>query len=302
VVCLVYGSVGLSEEQIRGLQVLLCDEAENWRRREIGGPSERYRVELTAFGNLLVARLTWENPAGSVVAARSAQINDLEQLPAGLLRLMRSLRSREEAARAQPEAPPPPAPPGRFQGDAFVEATLGGYSFPGVKGNTTSAALGASLGYSFLSPQWAWLLTGRVVFGNERTDRNADITMLGIALGGRRMGSPEGLTSLVGGGFSLLAFFITPPQPEPVPPEENRHPYHSIGLGAYLEGGLGLRNKKGGVLLGGRLDLPFFRVRQPDFSRWDPNRPPGSRNEPTVIPGSSMRVIPISLFLSGQFR
>jgi hypothetical protein len=291
----VHGSVGLSEEQFRGLEVLLCDEAESWPRRGIGGPSERYQVELTAFGKLLVARLTWENPVGTAVAARSAQISELDQLPAGLLRLLRALRPRDEAASAPLEMPSPPPPPGEIQSLTFVDLILGGYTFLGMEGSK-SILLATEVGRTF-SPRWAWVASARAVLGEEKSLETPEASMLGLSLGVRHLGAYEGAVPFVGGGWSILGLIVHPPGPAGTTAGENNKPYKGSGLGAYLEGGMGLLNKKGGLLLGGRLDLPFFRLKQPTGYLW--NAPPGT---PTEIPGSSRRIIPISLSISGQFR
>lgn len=309
-VCLVHGAVGLSEEQFRGLQALLCDEVENLRGKAtagVPGVTERYRIELIPFGKVLLARLSWENPLGTIVATRSTQVGSIEMLLPSVLRLVRALQSREalthqEIEALTPKAPPPSSSPGTRQGQTLVEFTLGGYVFRGAEKSGVNVGLGFSLGQYF-SPRWAWLTSGRLALKKDTAEDSSNGTMIGVSMGMRHLGADRGLVPFLGGGVSASLITISPPGWNTLQSERNTNQFEGGGLGAYAEGGVGLFvNSRGGAQLGLRLDLPFFKVRQDPSFRWNPSSQPGSSNVSTPILGSSLYVVPISLSLSGQFH
>lgn len=318
-VCLVHGAAGLSEEQLRGLQALLCDEVENLRGKATAGApgvTERYRIELIPFGKVVLARLSWENPLGTIVATRSVQVGNVDMLPTSVLRLVRALQSKEalthqEIEALTPKTPPPSSSPGTRQGQTLVEFTVGAYTFPGAQKSGLHAGLGFSLGHYF-TPEWAWLTSARLALKHRESSDRVDSSAFALALGLRHTSSVRGLVPFLGGGVSMLTISIdnggtsTAGSVDDINAPSvglNRNPSEGSGLGAYVEGGVGLfTNPRGGAQLGLRADLPFFQARQTPLYQWNPNQVPGSSNVPTEIPGSSSYVVPISLTLSGQFH
>lgn len=317
-VCLVHGAVGLSEEQQRGLQALLCEEVGNLRGKEAAGApgaTERYRVELIPFGKVVLARLSWENPPGTIVATRSVQVGSIDMLPTSVLRLVRALHSREtlthqEIEAVTPKKTPPSSSTATRQGQTLTEFTVGVYTFPGAQKSSLHAGLGFSLGHYF-TQEWAWLASARLALKSPDASDGINSGAFALAVGLRRVGAARGLVPFLGGGLSVLTVSIDGRASAAGSIEDtgasaaglNTNPAEGAGPGAYLEGGVGLfTNPRGGVQLGLRADLPFFEVRQGDGYRWNPNPQPGSSNVSTIIPGSSLYVVPISLTLSGQFH
>jgi hypothetical protein len=314
---LVHGAVGLSEEQLRGLQALLCDEVENLRGKAtagVPGATERYRIELIPFGKVLLARLSWENPLGTIVATRSAQVGSIDMLPTSVLRLVRALQNREALTHQEIEALTPKTPPSSSaatrQGQTLTEFTVGVYTFPGAQKSGLHAGLGFSLGHYF-TQEWAWLASARLALKSPDASDWINSGAFALSVGLRRVGAARGLVPFLGGGLSVLTVSIDGRASTAGSIEDNgasaaglnTNPAEGSGPGAYLEGGVGLfTNPRGGVQLGLRADLPFFEVRQGDGYRWNPNPQPGSSNVSTIIPGSSLYVVPISLSLSGQFH
>lgn len=266
--CLVGEHSGFPEADARTAALLVCGEL-NKQGIPVGEPVFRapdagvtYRTGLHRLGKKILVRLSFEFPAGTVIADRQIQLGNIEEMISAAPRLADALVNRkslasivdmesvvEQEARRHRKIP----------GESFLDIGLLG-TFALITDADMISKPGYRLGWSHETPSYA---VGTEFWGAGGKDDEGDsFHFFSWGIGGRYFFNKQNFSPFVGGGFS--------------------HVWSGYEQGGGIRGGTGGTgngNGLGGYVYGGieamrltsvrlrlelRVDRPFFELQTRD--------------------------------------
>ena len=272
-ICLIGDHPGIPESDAQTAAMLVGDELRK-QGISVSDPvyeapdsANVYRVVLRRLGEKVFARLSQENPVGTVTVERQMMLANIEEMVLAAPRLVDAVVHRkpiastvdmehvtEQEARALRKT----------SGESLWHLGIFGTTIPGTD---IIAEPGFEFGWSYETPAYSVVAEYRLTGGDERGEeqKRDSFTFLSLSIGGRYFFNKQNISPYVGGGFALNSASY-----ETRTPKYDDYYSHDSegdsGLGAYGVVGIELlRLSQSRLRLELRVDRPFFTLPSKDM-------------------------------------
>lgn len=272
-ICLIGDHPGIAEADAQTSAMLVCDAL---RKHGISvsdpvydapASASVYRIVLRRLGEKVFARLSQENPVGTVTIERQMLLANIEEMVSAAPRLVDALVHRKPIVTTV-DMESVTEQEGRelrkVSGESLWHLGIFGTTIPGTD---LIAEPGFEFGWSFETPAYGVVAEYRFTGGEER-DRD-NFTFFSLSIGGRYFFNKQNISPYAGGGLSIAnASYetITPKREQDRFSDEWVYSDSDGGLGAYGVVGIELlRLTQSRLRLELRVDRPFFSLEKQDI-------------------------------------
>ncbi|QQR91503.1 MAG: hypothetical protein IPJ88_07215 [Myxococcales bacterium] len=254
--CLLGNHFGIPEPDAQSAANLLCSEIRE-QGVAVQGPyfsaiesDKVYRIEMDRLGSLIIAKLSYEKPAGTVVDSRRIELARIEEFPRAVNRLVRALlkhESIEETQQVDNLVELETESQRSISSQFFWGLGIDGAINIGEGSNDTSYGLDLTLQHQ--GPRFS--------IGGQARFMGGDMLLASFGVGGRFFVLPGNISPFIGANMNLYALEI----------DTAGTNYENGGLGAGVEIGVeALRLHDSRLGLAFRADFPFFNLNSNNLS------------------------------------
>ena len=275
-ICLIGGHPGIPESDAQTAAMLVCDALRKQGISvsepvyEVPASASVYRIVLRRLGEKIFARLSQENPVGTVTIERQMLLANIEEMVSAAPRLVDALVHRKPIATTvdmesvtEQEA----RELRKVSGESLWHLGIFGTTIPGTD---IIAEPGFEFGWSYETPAYAVVAEYRFTGGEERGEEHKgnNFIFFSLSIGGRYFFNKQNISPYAGGGLSIANASYEPKR-------TSRSDEWSAwsddtqtdgGLGAYGVVGIELlRLSQSRLRLELRVDRPFFKLPSQDM-------------------------------------